>query len=376
MSNAPEPAGPAAETPPPTPEPVADRVPVPRIDAACEDLFDIAALQEFVGEGTNPLAQVHETTRAEPDRLAPRQLGSLDCVWTTAAGPAMPYADAGDERRVTVSVLPEGQAASQQYVDVYGTQGGPSPYGDGVLGPACRGVVPGVPHNPVCDLQGWIGGSWVELLIDDVVARPEDTDATLTERFGSVTDHLVAVLEASTSAPDRWQPSAPSRNAGRSCEELAPIGPIASATGVDDLDIHRWQDGPNVGQYFYALEQTRALRCSLAFAGSDAALGAVHVLPSGAWAFDELLGDWSAAGAEPIELADLPSASAVLRCADPLDVCRVDAKVDGDWMQVSISPPPPGLQADAYPGQAEFDAARASIEAVAALVAERMATTV
>jgi hypothetical protein len=363
-------------TAPPAAEPV-DAVPTPRVDATCDDLLSTPALQEFVGEGTRPLELVDESARSTPDGLALRQLGSLECVWTTAPGPLPLYNDApNSERRVILTVLPEGPEAAQRYVDEYSVVSGPSDYGPGILGPACRGLAPQVAGGTAaCDLQGWVGEAWVDLLLTGVVARPGDTDASLAERFRAVTDPLVAAMSAAPPSRERWNPPTSSGNAGRTCADVAPTESIIAVTGITGLDVDERWDGPRVGQTTYAADEVGSVRCWIAFAGSDAAVGSVHVLPSGAWAFDELRDDWIAAGAVPVEFAGFPGGSALRQCDDPADRCRVDVVVDGDWMQVSILPPPPGTGPDAYPSPAEFAAARTSVEAIAGVVAERLATT-
>jgi hypothetical protein len=129
-------------TAPPAAEPV-DAVPTPRVDATCDDLLSTPALQEFVGEGTRPLELVDESARSTPDGLALRQLGSLECVWTTAPGPLPLYNDApNSERRVILTVLPEGPEAAQRYVDEYSVVSGPSDYGPGIPGTGLPGSRP------------------------------------------------------------------------------------------------------------------------------------------------------------------------------------------------------------------------------------------
>ena len=348
-------------------------MPAPRIDATCDDLLSSPALQGFVGEGPSTLVAFDPSTTTAPDVLALQQLGGVDCMWTTAPAPVLPYqVPPRSEQSVRLRILPEGQEASQEYVAYATTDAAPSEYGPGVYGPDCVGADEYSDGYAACSMAGWIGNVWVDLGVMGIVVQEGERDADLIERFRTVTDPLAATLEATDIVEDRWQAPTPSPSAGRDCDELAPTEAITAATGISGLDVgFRW-DGPRAGQYLYALEQTGALRCSLAFAGSDSALGTVSMLPSGRWAFEASLPEWMAAGAQPVELAGLPPGSAVRRCEDPADWCRIDVIVGGDWMQVSVIPSPP-YTLDAPIDPASFEAARASVDAIAELVAERMA---
>ena len=70
-------------------------------------------------------------------------------------------------------------------------------------------------------------------------------------------------------------------------------------------------------------------------------------------------------------LLDLSAATAISRCDDAADVCRLDLVVDDDWISVTVPPYREGAYADVTPEQ--VDAVRAHAVEIAGIVAERIA---
>ncbi|RXZ47138.1 hypothetical protein [Agromyces binzhouensis] len=330
--------------------------PTSRLGVTCEQVVVAEDLLAFLGDVGSPVTGPASDPSRMADAAALEQLGALTCTWSNGADPSLP--DTGGQD-ATLTVLPEGLAAAAEYVELY--QSADPTYGPAVQGPRCVA-------NPMgfCELVGVIGSTWVEFRVRGAHAESLSDDELRT-RFLSLTDPLVRVLSAVEPAP-RWDPGAASPVAAASCDDLAPAPDLAAVIGEPDLDTGARWDGPRVGQYAYAADQTGAVRCHVGFASSDATFAQVGVLPNGAWGVDRYRDGWLADGGEVIAFDAATDGTAVLRCADDSRSCRFDAVVSGDWVSVSASP----VRGGEYEPTAQIEASRAHIVDIAAIVAQRV----
>ncbi|WP_308799068.1 hypothetical protein [Agromyces silvae] len=368
-TDAPPSASPAVPSASPTPEPVLDPGPVPRIDADCEQLVALPALQSFVGDAGAPLVMLHEPERLTPDEAAVLQLGGLVCDWASHTDPVSSVPSEGAQR-VRLRVMPEGLEHAAEYVATY--QIADPTYGEHVQGPRC--IAPDAGRSSgYCELIGAIGPTWVELQVSGIAAASGSTDASLRDAFrASIADRLVAELQAMTAPRPRWSPTAVGR--ADSCENALSTEQVAALTGFPDVWFGVSWDGPRLGQYSYATDETGAKRCSIhPIAQADATFGAVFLLPGGSWAFDRYRDTWLASGGMPQPVTGLTPDEAVLRCADEAAECRLDLSLEGDWVAIVFPPvPDESVSDESVSSVSELDlaAARASIVPLAeALVA-------
>jgi hypothetical protein len=363
----PEPTQPPETTIAPTTAPVVDPGPAPRIDATCDDILDSAALQDFMGLVASPLAVATPADRLTPDRAAGEQLGALACTWTNGlqvdpfTGPDI------DGQSVRLSILPEGIDDAIAYVDLY--QIADPTYGEHVQGPRCLGPADGM-DGGYCELFGVIGQTWVELTVDGIAVQSGTPTIDLLAGFRSVIDPLVA--RVGTMEPhERWAPSKPSTIGEAACDVLTPTDAIAATTGIPELSVGPHWDGPHVGQYWYATTQTGAQRCSLGMSDSDASIGQIGILPSGAWAYDRYHDAWIAAGGTPVAVPGVADGDAIARCVDAAAECNIDLRVAGAWIRVTVYPVPE-LEPEYGPPIAYYESARSSAADIAAIVAAQV----
>ncbi|WP_136709976.1 hypothetical protein [Agromyces sp. H66] len=370
IATTPTETGTPAATPTTSAGPAIAEGPEPRIGADCDDIVDAAALQEFLGVIVTPLAPEAPADLLGPDTAAVVQLGALSCTWTNGL-PHNPYPnDEPDRQLVRLSILPEGLDQAVAYVDTYDSRD--PTYGEGVQGPRCLGPMEGV-NTGYCELFGVIGQTWVELVVEGVVVDADTTAEDLVEGFRTVFDPMVSTLETTT-ALERWSPATPSSNIPVDCDVLTPTAEIAAVTAVPELRVGPQWDGPRVGQYWYGLNTTGAARCSLAIATSDASLGQIGILPSGAWGFSRFAESWLVSGGTSVTLPEVDGAEAIARCDDAVSDCVIDFAVAGDWGRVTVYPQSPaGVDAGRPAGS--IDSARAAAVDIAAIVARHMAVT-
>jgi hypothetical protein len=357
----PEPTPTASRVAEPTPS--ADPVvsgPTPRVDATCDDVIDTAALQAFVGERVQPLTAVPAAERFTPDAAAVEQLGALTCRWTNGLDGSYHTGPHPDGQVVELSILPEGLEAAAAYVDVY--QSADPTYGEHVQGPRC------VADIGYCELAGVIGSAWVELRMDGIV--PDAGEGELLAGFRDIVDPLVAAVAVMTPR-ERWEAEPPSAIRDADCETLTPTDEIAALTAIADLRVGPQWDGPRIGQYWYSAEQVGAMRCSLAISNSDAVVGQIGILPGGAWGVERYADAWIDEGGTAMEIAGVDEGDAIARCTDAASPCIVDVAVDGDWVRV-LAYPAPGTEPGSAPSIADYEAARAAVAEIAAIVAGRV----
>lgn len=358
---------PPASEPPARSFPVAtappDPGPTPRIGSTCDDLIHTGGLLAFMGDAGNPavgpvgqIADPSGSVMTAADRAAAEQLGALTCTWSNGVDPML---DSTHRQAVFLSVLPEGFDEAVRYVETY--RSADPTYGPNVHGPRC------VAASGHCELFGIIGSTWIELHADGIVSAGM-SDEQLRSAFLEITDPLVESLSA-VSISDRWVPTSPSPSAASDCATLAPTESIAPLTGVPELIVGEWWDGPKVGQYHYAKGQVGAHRCALQFPMSDATLGSIGILPNGAWAVERYSGGWATAGGQEVALPPASEGTALLRCGDAKADCRLDFTVGSDWVSIIVPP----ARADGYLGQESFETTRANILEIAIVVAERIA---
>ncbi|MGW4930288.1 hypothetical protein ACWEOH_14155 [Agromyces sp. NPDC004153] len=353
------------ETAPPAP---VDPGPTPRIGLTCDDLVDTAALVAFLGDSGTPvlgpvsqIADTDELYMSTPDRAAAEQLGALTCVWSNgvAAGSGQPWSGEPLRQAVSLAVLPEGLDAAARYVDAY--QSADPTYGDHVQGPRC------VTEIGYCELFGVVGSTWVELRIDGIVQTGSSVE-DLRARFRNVTDPLVSRL-SDVSIAEPWTPASSSPSAAAECATIAPTDAIMPLTGVADLRVAEFWDGPRIGQYWYAKDQVGADRCLLQLPMSDRHLGSIGVLPNGAWAFERYAAGWSASDAVSVGLPAANGGTALSRCEDDTRDCRIDFVVGDDWVSVGV--PPKRIDGDELTDEVEMT--RSNIVQIGTIVAERIA---
>lgn len=339
-----------------------DPGPTPRIGSTCDDVTDTAGILAFMGDAGTPVvgpvsqaADPSSPYRAEADRAAAEQLGALTCIWSNRIEQ---YRDSSGRQEFVLSVLPEGLDNAARYVETY-MIADPT-YGPNVQGPRCIAEV------GYCELFGVIGSTWVELHAGGIVSAGM-SDEQLRSSFMEITDPLVEHLNA-VSMADRWVPASPSPSASSDCATLAPTESIAPLTGVPDLTVGEWWDGPRVGQYSYAKAEVGAHRCALMFPMSDATLGSIGILPNGAWAVERYSDDWSTAGGEEVAMESATGGTVLLRCGDASVACRIDFTVGSDWVSISVPP-----RTDEYLGQGSVETTRSNIVEIANVVAERIA---
>ncbi|WP_448005608.1 hypothetical protein [Agromyces bauzanensis] len=332
--------------------------------------MDAAALQEFLGVIVNPLELDALADLLAPDSAAVVQLGALSCTWTNGL-PHNPFPnDEPDRQLVRLSILPEGLEQAVAYVDTYDSRD--PTYGEHVQGPRCLGPVEGV-DTGYCELFGVIGQTWVELTVEGIDVEADTSAEDLVAGFRSVFDPMVSTL-AATTARERWSPTTPSSNVPVDCDVLTPTAEIVAVTAVSELRVGPQWDGPRVGQYWYGLNTTGAARCSLAIATSDASLGQIGILPSGAWGFSRFAKSWLDSGGTPVSLTEVDGAEAIARCDDDTSDCIIDFTVAGDWGRVTVYPEPPAGADGGLPA-VWFETTRAAALDIAAIVARHMAET-
>lgn len=366
-------AAPAASEPPARSFPVTTAPPDPgptsRIGSTCDDLIDTAGLLAFMGDAgkpvvgpISPIADPSASVMTEADRAASEQLGALTCTWSNGIEPdpngygPKPWPD---RQEFSIHVLPEGLDEAVRYVETY--MSADPTYGPNVQGPRCDA------RAEYCELFGIIGSTWVELHALGI-ASAGMSDEQLRTLFLEITDPLVEHLRA-VSITDRWVPTSSSPSASSDCPALAPTDAIAPLTGVPDLHVGEWRDGPRVGQYWYAKSEVGAHRCSLQFPMSDLSLGNVSILPNGAWAVERYSDEWSMAGAQRVDLPPATGGTALHRCSDAAAACRLDFAVGKDWVSIGLPPVP----SSEYVAKEPFEITRSNILAIATVVAERIA---
>ncbi|MFE6255176.1 hypothetical protein [Agromyces sp. NPDC057865] len=363
-------APPARTFPVETAPPVAvDPGPTPRIGLTCDDLVDTARLDTFLGDRgvpltgpMSPLTVPAGTGLSSADRAAGEQLGALECEWRSGSDDVWAAGTGG--QAFLLRVLPEGTEDAVRYIDDFQLRD--PTYGPNVQGPRCLSDGGGIGVG-YCELFGVIGSTWVELHASGIVAVGV-SDEELRASFLAVTDPLVERLR-NASISDRWVPRTTSPTSSADCDAIAATSVVAPLTGVDDLHVAEWWDGPRIGQYWYAKGQVGAQSCSLQFGTGDASLGAIGVLPNGAWAVARHAEAWLSDGGRRIELPAATTGSAILRCGDIGSVCRLDFVAGDDWVSVLVPPSPEGEGVDRAP----FETTRANILAIGTIVAERIA---
>ena len=374
-------AGCNAEAPEPGPEPTAPVVvetpipidaPSPRFAADCEALAPLAQLQAFAGSGVGALRAVDRAASLAPDQAALDQLGGLMCDWDD--GQAWPAWQGPPEGQQTVRLHLVRDAAedAQTYVDTYAAQIGTSTYGPTASGPRCTGVEYDSPSG-YCHFDAWLSDAWIELSVSGIVLEDFASDADVVAAFTLLTDHIVETLAAEPSPSAAW--TAPvSASTATDCEQLASADEVQAITGAADTWFGPYWDGPRIGQYFVATRQAGSLRCMIGMADADGSFGVVSYLPGGDWAFATLGDDWAAQGGIVTPIAGLGDGDAVLRCADPLDDCVLDLRLDRDWIRISVMPAPPET-VNYVPESIDFEAARAAVVPLAEkIVANLLAT--
>jgi hypothetical protein len=365
--SAPTESVPAASEPPTRSFPVVttppDPGPIPRIGSTCDDVIDTSGILAFMGDAGTPVvgpvgqfADPSSPYRSEADRAAAEQLGALTCIWSNGIEPNL---DSAGRQEFVITVLPEGLDDAARYVEEY-MIADPT-YGPNVQGPRC------VAESGYCELFGIIGSTWVELHAEGIVSAGM-SDEQLRSSFREIIDPLVEHLNT-VSIVDRWVPASVSPSASSDCATLAPTESIAPLTGVPDLTVGEWWDGPRIGQYSYAKAEVGAHRCSLMLPMSDATLGSIGILPNGAWAVERYSDDWSTVGGEEVALQPATGGTALLRCGDASAVCRVDFTVGNDWVSIIVPP----FRSDGYLGQGSFETTRSNIVEIANVVAGRIA---
>lgn len=372
-------AGCVAPTPVPSPAPTLDPTPpattdpepagpTPRIDASCENVIDLAALREFVGAGTQQLEAVAPAERLSPDAASIDQLGALACQWSNGLQGVASTGPDPDLQDVRLSILPEGLDAAIAYVDLY--QIADPTYGDHVQGPRCMAPSSLGGGRGFCELYGVIGETWVELHVGGIVADASAGDADLVAGFRSVIDPMVATIGAMIPR-ERWVPTEPSAIAESDCETLAPTDAIIGVTGISNLIVVPHWDGPRVGQYWYSTGAVGALACSLGVADSESSVGQVAILPSGSWGFDRFADAWRADGGSTTTVPGAVDGAAISRCGDPADACTLDFVVESDWVRVVVPPTPAADMQFGIPASS-YASARAAVDEIAEIVAERI----
>ncbi|WP_394552827.1 hypothetical protein ACDF64_00430 [Agromyces sp. MMS24-JH15] len=342
----------------PSPSPIADPGPVPRLAGACADLVDVAALQALVGTAAAPLAEVPPASRLDPLTAAPAQAGATDCEWDNGVAAGWWEGSGADRQWVRLRILPDATAEAAEYAAMYGAD---PTYGEHVHGPRC------ILDAGYCEVQGAVGAAWVEFLVSGIRTAAAD-DAALLAQFRTVADPLVDRVRAASAAP-AWTPSIATPVAD--CAALAADEAVAAITGLDGIRFGENWDGPGVGLQWTAADRTGAIGCAIAFPDRDAAFGHVFVLAGGAWGVERWRSDWLADGAS----VDVPGADpgAVLRCLDAAQACRLDFSAAGDWVRVEFPPMPPASAT--YLPDEDYAAARASAPQLAATIAAAIATT-
>ncbi|GAA1809905.1 hypothetical protein [Agromyces neolithicus] len=362
----PAPTGVATPTPTPTETvaPVVDR-PTPVFAVGCDELVDPAELQTFVGAGVAPIALVTPAERVatiSPDVAAVDQLGSLVCDWTDGQHSESPWGPPPDPRQsVHLSLVPDAEAAAQRYVDVYAPTSPDAAYGATAHGPRCIGVEYAMPTG-YCELQGWLADSWIEYVVHGIDIASYDTDAQLLAAFTVLTDRAIAALGDAERGAEWTPPVSPSPVGD--CGSVVTTEDIVELTGVADIWVGPFWDGPRVGQYSYAAETEHAMECSFNFVDAEGSFGAVHVLPEGGWGFASAAQAWLAEGAVATEVEGVAPGDALMRCADLADTCALDLRIAEHWVRIEVMPTPPD-EVTWVPAGVDFDAARSAIVPIA-----------
>ncbi|HYI33154.1 MAG TPA: hypothetical protein VEX88_06800 [Glaciibacter sp.] len=325
---------PVAESPEPTPsaDPPPD-APTPRISAGCDDLVPLDILKTTL---TDDVAFDPERSRARsPEDAALEQLGALTCLWANGA-PQAPWDDPDpDYTEAVLHIVPDAESSWARFAAIYGKLADPSPYGENAIGPSCRGaeedVAPFVSHD--CDLEALVGAYWVRLSLRGVLGNAAQSNEEMSTAARDITDPLMEKLSTEDPPAPPWTPPPSSM---LDCEWLLTGAQAASLTGVEDLTVGQFLDGPKVGQFVHGLETTGAKRCHIMIAGTDVSLGQISFLPAGAWAFRERSDSWiSTGGAVPIELDGAGEDEQFTEeCTSAEKDCRIDMLVADDWYQV------------------------------------------
>lgn len=351
---------PSASEPTPVPTHVVDG-PTPRITSTCSDLAPLDTVRATL---TDDVTEVPASKHfRSPDMMATQQVGALSCMWANRAS-AAPFEDEDfDYAGAVLRVVPDGKASWDRYAATYEPVSDPSPYGSGAIGPYCFGAEhPGV-HG--CEFDALIGTNWVHLSLRGVAGSTSATNEVMVQHARQFTDPLVTRLGSERPPAPTWSaPSSPDLD----CSLLLTDEQATALTGVPDLYVGHYWDGPRVGQYVHGLEATGADRCSLGLRNSDSTIGEITYLPGGGWAFRELAGSWLAAGdAADVDLAGArPGEESTIECARIDHHCRVDILTGEVWIQVSIHAWVPDQAT--YPDGVDMVHARSQVQEIAETV--------
>ncbi len=352
---------PSESEPTPGPTPAVDR-PTPRISATCAELVPLATIRTTLTEDVEEIPE--EEHFRSPDMMATQQLGALSCMWanddTTIAFPnrGLEYAEA------VLSIVPDAQASWDRYSATYAPVSDPSPYGPSAIGPYCYGADdPTGVHG--CQFDGLIGTNWVHLSLTGVAGRSSPTNDAMVQHARLLTDVLVTRMGSLGTTPPAW--SAPA-SPPLACETLLTDEQATELTGVPDLYVGHFWDGPRVGQYVHGLEVTAADRCNIGLENSDSTIGEITYLPGGGWAFREFSPSWLATGdATRVNLAGArPGEESTIECARLEQHCRVDMLTGETWVQVSIHAWLP--ERVTYPEGVDMVQVRSQVQAIAETV--------
>jgi hypothetical protein len=307
--------------------------PAPRLTVGCADLVPLDVVRAGLSDDVEAMP-LRSSFRA-PDEMASLQLGGLRCVW--ANGPrAFPWEDpvAGFAEAV-VNVIPAAEDVWARYAPTSPPE--PSPYGNNANGPFCTGAESRqsgtVSH--ACEFDALVGSYWINVSLTGVAGNAAASNEEVLASARQITDPLVATLSRADEPEPQWAP--PQSPPQITCDIVLTDAQAAELTGIADVGVGPFWDGPMVGQFSYALEETGANRCHLLVLGPEAGVGQVTYLPGGGWAFRELSPSWVEAGdATLIELAGAEAGEEFTEECERADRdCRVDMLVGENWIQVT-----------------------------------------
>ncbi|MFF2372653.1 hypothetical protein [Agromyces sp. NPDC058110] len=336
--------------------------PSPRFAIGCDAVLPRTALVALLGAGEAPLGEVDLGAVSAPDASAAAQVGALECAWNDGRVGSTWTGPVEGAQSVRLGIVPDAQEAAQAYADLYNGGETPTPYGATAQGPRCVAF----DVDAFCELHGWLAEAWIALQIDGIVLEEGDTEASLAAEFTALTDAMIAALADVGSSSEPWMPPASTRSV-EECEQLTTPAELTEVTGLPDLRFGLSWDGPRVGQYWYSVQETGAMRCSIGFSQSESGYGTVSYLPGGDWRYLLERDAWIADGGAFVDVPGLDSEAAVLRCADDSQPCMLDLRLDRGWVRISFPEVPPA-SVTYLPEGLDFVAARSSIVELASRI--------
>ncbi|KQX07790.1 MULTISPECIES: hypothetical protein [unclassified Leifsonia] len=291
---------------------------------SCADLIDAADVAAVVGDGA-----VAEPEQAAFGIGAPRLAAVVDaggwrCVLANQTGLGAGNFYPEDYRGMIVQILPDGatdpRADWAQMLEYYGTD--ESGFESEVIPEPLIGRC----FEGGCELDFIIGSYWVEI---SARAPAGGTPEGAADRFLLLAERIAGLL---TSPAASAEPTPTSAQEAPSCEAL--VDPVAARDAAElptDIDVNSPHGGWSLAAGSWNMAPLAA--CMVIQTGTEHSYGAVEFMPGGAWALPMIEAAHPDGVVESIEGTD----RAVFSCVDGQHGgCRIDAAVDGAWLQVQL----------------------------------------